>query len=542
MDAHDVYVGLDLGTSALKAVAADESGAIVATARADYPTARPEAGASEQSPHDWMTAARLAIAELQRAVDPDRWRGMGLSGMIPTLVLADAEGRVLAPAITWEDARAEPFGDALRDAVGAAELYRRTGQWLDGRYLLPMAVRLAVLDRLPTDATSLLGAKDWLLGQLTGHYVTDPSTATGTGGYHLATGEFDDDVLAAADELAGRALPRPAPVRASTTTYPLLAQVAADLGLPVGLPVAVGAADSVSAVLGLGVREVGDVVHLAGTSTVIIGVSDVLHVDAEHRFLVTPLAIEGYGFEMDLLATGSGMAWLGRLLGVAAGISPESGTAVDVGGPSTAGWVTPVRSPGGAGVAGGGGLVAGVSRAAAVAALAGGVAPDAPGVPVFLPYVAPGEQGALWDASLTGEVHGLTMRTRPADIARAFRNGLVVESRRCLEVLAHVVPRLGDVHAAGQGVDAPLQADLADATGRTVHACGDETAAHSAYGAAVVAATACDANDFIVTHIAHGASVASDPSRSQTWSEIASRHDAARARQVTSAIMGRNAT
>ena len=158
MDAHDVYVGLDLGTSALKAVAADESGAIVATARADYPTARPEAGASEQSPHDWMTAARLAIAELQRAVDPDLWRGMGLSGMIPTLVLAAAEGRVLAPAITWEDARAEPFGDALRDAVGADELYRRTGQWLDGRYLLPMAVRLAVLDRLPTDATSLLGA------------------------------------------------------------------------------------------------------------------------------------------------------------------------------------------------------------------------------------------------------------------------------------------------------------------------------------------------------------------------------------------------
>ena len=61
MDAHDVYVGLDLGTSALKAVAADASGTIVATARADYPTARPETGASEQSPHDWMTAARLDL-------------------------------------------------------------------------------------------------------------------------------------------------------------------------------------------------------------------------------------------------------------------------------------------------------------------------------------------------------------------------------------------------------------------------------------------------------------------------------------------------
>ena len=528
MDLSDVYVGLDLGTSALKAVAVAADGAILAAARADYPTARPEAGASEQSPHDWMTALRVAVADLLKVVDPLRWKGIGLSGMIPTLVVADAGGRVLAPAITWEDARAEAQGDALREAVGADPLYQRTGQWLDGRYLLPMAIRLATLDRLPGEATSLLGAKDWLLGQLTGHYVTDPSTATGTGCYDLAAGTSSDDVLAHADALAGRTLPRPAAVRPSTTTYPLLAEVAADLGLPHGLPVAVGAADSVCAVLGLGVHQPGDVVHLAGTSTVILGVGDELHLDEAHRYLVTPLALEGWGFEMDLLATGSGMAWLGRLLGVAAVAATEPDAADELAPPAPVISTGVLGSPGTASVSR---VVSGTSRAAGVAALASGVPPEHPDVPVFLPYVAPGEQGALWDPGLTGEVHGLTMRTRPADLARAFRNGLVVESRRCLAVLADVVPRLGDVHAAGQGVDRSQQHDLADASGRAVHACGDEHAAHSAYGAAAIAATACGATGFTVAHVAGSATVVSDPARATVWTDLALRHDEARARR-----------
>jgi hypothetical protein len=66
-----------------------------------------------------------------------------------------------------------------------------------------------------------------------------------------------------------------------------------------------------------------------------------------------------------------------------------------------------------------------------------------------------------------------------------------------------------------------------------VHACGDETAAHSAYGAAVIAATVCGAPDFVVAHIAGGASVAPNPTRASAWSDIAQRHDAARARQAT---------
>ena len=485
-----VWVGLDLGTSGLKAVALGPRGDVVASARTDYSTARPEVGASEQSTDDWWAAVSTAVSALAAAVDPSHWAAIGLSAMIPTLVLADDGGSAYGPAITWEDARSEDEGDALREAYGPEALARLTGQWVDGRYLLPMAMRLASTGGVSASATSLLGAKDWLLQRLTGIVATDPSTATGTGCFDLATGDYDPAVLAAADALAGRALPRPAPVVASTQTYPLREDVARELGLPVGLPVAVGAADSVCGVLGLGVDAPGDVVIIAGTSTVILGLSDDLALDDEHRFLVTPLALDGYGLEMDLLATGSGLAWLATLLGVA--------------------------------------------DASAVQALAQTEDPADDDVPTFLPYVAPGEQGALWDPMLTGALDGLTVRTTPAHLARAFASGLVCETRRCLGVLDEKTPRRGVVHFSGQGVDAAALRELADASGREVHACGGAVP-HSAAGAAAIAAIACGAGGsstaYSVAHVVAGPSVSPRPERAALWADLAARHDAALARQ-----------
>ena len=72
-----------------------------------------------------------------------RWRAIGLSGMIPTLVTLGPDGQPNGPAITWQDCRADDLGDEFRERCGAAELYRLTGQWVDGRYLLPMFGRIA---------------------------------------------------------------------------------------------------------------------------------------------------------------------------------------------------------------------------------------------------------------------------------------------------------------------------------------------------------------------------------------------------------------
>ena len=108
-----VVLGLDLGTSAIKVVAVDHDGMVVASARCGYPTARPEPAAAEQDPQDWWRAMATALDEIARAVEPQRWVGVGLSAMLPTLVELDGAGIARRPAITWEDARATTQADAL---------------------------------------------------------------------------------------------------------------------------------------------------------------------------------------------------------------------------------------------------------------------------------------------------------------------------------------------------------------------------------------------------------------------------------------------
>jgi xylulokinase len=474
-------VGLDLGTSGMKAVALDESGHVVARAQAGYPTARPEAGASEQDPAAWI-AAVVAIAEQVRAAtDNARWAVIGLSGMIPTAVIVDAEGQHLGPAITWEDARAEPDGDALRDAVGSTAMYLRTGQWVDGRYLLPMFARLARVESDRVAASRrLLGAKDYLFAWLTGEYVTDPSTATGFGCYDLSTGTWNAEIVTVARSLAGASLDLP-DVRPSISTTPLVPVAAAALGLQPGIPVCLGAADSVLGAFGLGVREPGDVAYVGGTSTIVLGVADHVILDDAHRFLVTPLVHpDRWGLEMDLLATGSAFRWLAGLL----------------------------RQPD-------------ESALLALAAASSAIEP-----PVFLPFVAPGEQGALWDPNLTGVLQGLNLASSAADIARALVNGVILESRRCLMVLEDNGFERGPLRVSGGSASDPwFRQQLADASGRRVVAGGGSDTDRSAAGAASIAAEAIGWAPAVLDPARDSSDA--DPGRAADWASSAARHEAA---------------
>ncbi|MDA8291271.1 MAG: FGGY family carbohydrate kinase, partial [Actinomycetota bacterium] len=229
-------VGLDLGTSGMKGVALDGSGRVAARAQCGYPTSRPEPGASEQDPGDWLRATASVLGELASACDPRGWAGIGLSGMIPTLVAADARGEAIGAAVTWEDARADSFATSLEDAVGARALFEVTGQRVDGRYLVPMLLRLLEeargRGRTERPVATIRSAKDHLFAWLTGDLATDPSTATGFGCYDLLGETWSAPVTEAAAALAGGALPELPPIVASTTWSPLQASRAAALGLP----------------------------------------------------------------------------------------------------------------------------------------------------------------------------------------------------------------------------------------------------------------------------------------------------------------------
>jgi xylulokinase len=495
-----VYAGLDLGTSGCKGVLVTADGRVCARAAARYPTSRPEPGSAEQDPGDWFTAVTWVTLRLAQTVAAERWQAIGLSAMLPTLVLTDGTGAAatpggagapssrhrlepLGPAVTWEDGRAEAAGTAFREGLGGDALYRRTGQWVDGRYLIPMVLRLAAQEPERVSAARyLLGAKDYLFGVLTGEPLTDPSTAAGFGCYDLAEGAW----IAAA---VPPGLPRLPEIAPSTTARPLLPGPASALGLVPGTPVVLGGADSALGALGLGLTAPGQVAYIAGTSTVILALSDTLVLDSAHRYLVTPMAgLDGWGLEMDLLATGSSHAWLA-------------------------------------------GLLAGGDQAA-LAKLADAADPDA--APIFLPFLLPGEQGARWDPDLAGALSGLHLGHGPGDLARGLRNGIVSESRHCLAVLAAAAGR-GEILLAGGGALAPsLAADLADATGRAVHPPDPSLTDSSAVGAAIVAAAGAAGQVVAVHQDEERTGVTPDPARFSWWERQAARHEAAVAGLISS--------
>jgi xylulokinase len=414
-------LGIDLGTSAVKAVVLDATGAVLASGESAFPTILDEPGQAEQETGDWLAAARAAIAEMGRQLGGG-WRAriaaIGLAGQLPTLVCL-GPAAPLGPAIAWCDSRADAWTAGRLDEACRAALYRRTGMPIDGRYLGPM-YRFHRHDSR-AGLRRILSAKDYLCYALTGRIVTDPSTAAGYGVYGLDG--VVDPALCALWDLDPALLPEIRP--AASAAGPLSPAGAAHIGLPQGVPVAVGAADSVAGALALsgGRLEEGLVGLIMGSSTIVIDAVRSPHLDPERRYLLTPHAEPGwFGREMDLLATGSGHDWLARVLG----------------------WGDEE-----------------IDRRAASST------PGAHGL-FFAPYLAGGEQGALWDPTLSGMLHGLRLHHGAADIARAFLEGVQFEIRRCLEVLAETTP-VQRVVLAGHMTENPSSLQmLADILGRPV--------------------------------------------------------------------------
>ena len=445
-------LGLDLGTSAVKAVVLDAGGTELAVATGAFPTVSVQPGQAEQDPAEWLAAVAETASSLDAVLGGrlpgwrDRIAAVGLAGQLPTLVCS-AHGRPLGRAVTWKDARADAWASQAIDPSERRRLYERTGMPIDGRYLGPM-FRYHWVERA-AEVEDVLSAKDFLCCALTGQRVTDPSTAVGYAAFELATGAFSDE-LCERWRLPARTLPavRPAHALAGTLTE----AGGRLLGLGSRVPVTVGAADSVAGAYAMAGLATGVVCITMGSSTIILDAIRERCLDPGSRYLLTPHVEPGwYGREMDLLATGSGYAWLTALFGFADG---ELET-----------------------------------RAAAVP-------PGARGV-TFTPYLAGGEQGALWDPTLCGSIRGLRLAHGADDIARAFVEGVAFEIRRCLDVLAETAP-IERVVVSGHIVDraGSLQM-LADVLARPVQPCrlASTAAVGAALGARVLAglATAADA-------------------------------------------------
>jgi len=244
-------LGIDLGTSGVKVLAASRDGRVLGRAAAACQVRVPVAGRAETEPEDWWTATRSAVhAALAEAGDVTI-TGLAVAGQMHGVVLVDDRGAALRPAILWLDQRAaaEAAGYAGLPCAYTAVLGNRPSPGMAGPVLCWLAAHEPHTLRASWWA---LQPKDWLRLRLTGRAATDPTDASGTLLFDLERDDWAVDLVKLLG-LPGELLPPVLP--SAAVAGPLLPGPAADLGLPPGIPVTVGAANTAAALHAVGLRE-----------------------------------------------------------------------------------------------------------------------------------------------------------------------------------------------------------------------------------------------------------------------------------------------
>ncbi|MCS7194035.1 MAG: xylulokinase [Meiothermus sp.] len=267
-------LGLDLGTSGLKAVALDEQGRKVAEAKATYPLHTPRPGWTEQEPQDWLRAAREALKALREKLGGAEVVGLGLSGQMHGAVFLDRAGQPLAPAPLWNDQRTAEEVAQIEAALPQRELIRRTGNPAVTGFQLPKLLWLRNHSpELFRRLYKVLLPKDYLAFALTGAWASEYSDASGVGALNLAEKRWDSEILHSLGLEEGL-FPELGPSERVVGT--LQPEWARETGLPAGLPVVAGAGDNAAAALGLGVSR-----HRKGVGSVSLGTSGVIFIPLE---------------------------------------------------------------------------------------------------------------------------------------------------------------------------------------------------------------------------------------------------------------------
>jgi xylulokinase len=385
-----LLVGLDLGTSALKAGLYTTAGEQLALQHEPYPLYAPQPGWAEQAPEDWWEAAVRALNALGRAAEASGGEisAIGLCGQCPGHVLVDANGESLGRALIWRDRRAVEQAGWLASQITLEQARRWTGTDGLGDVALPPARLLWLKAHQPQawqHTRAILQPKDYLALRLTGELATDLNSA-----FCLAnpgTGRYEPEYFAALDIPLDR-MPRLLSPRGEVGR--ITAVAAAATGLRSGLPVVTGTIDAFCDLLGSGAVRPGQAVDVAGTSEMIALATD--HPAAAEGVYAAALDQE-INFVCGPTQTGGeAIRWLAR------GFYPE--------------W-------------------AGMINFAALEAEASTVPPGSQGL-IFLPYLE-GERAPIWDAQARAAWVGLTSLHTRAHCARAVYEGVAFSMRHVLE-------------------------------------------------------------------------------------------------------------
>lgn len=307
------YIGIDIGTSSLKAILVDDAETLLAQASQPLATHNPHPLWSEQDPSDWWLALEQAFHRLRKEA-PQAWQSvsaLGLSGQMHGAVLTDADDRLIRPAILWNDGRARAEAQALNEAV--PDLGEIAGVPAMVGFTAPKLLWLARHE--PQNFARIARIflpKDYMRWRLTGAPATDMTDASGTLWLDVARRQWSQKVIAATG-----IRPDQLPMLAEGTdpAGTLDAGIARAWGLPPTVAVAIGTGDTAAAAIGLGAVEDGDGFISLGTSALYFVASDRHRPHPETHVHAFAHALPGRWFQTAAILNGAGLLdWLARLL------------------------------------------------------------------------------------------------------------------------------------------------------------------------------------------------------------------------------------
>jgi xylulokinase len=418
----EYVIGIDLGTSSVKALLVDRDGHVIGEASESYPLIQPKSGYSEQDPEEWVAQSLNALRRLieESGVEPADVKGISFSGQMHGLVLLDSEHKVLRNAILWNDTRTTRQCREIEATLGEHLLAVTRNPALEGFTLPKMLWVRQHEPELFAKAALFLLPKDYLRYRLTGELGMDYSDAAGTLLLDVAGRRWSSEVLKAF-ELDESLCPK----LIASTEYvgTLLPEMAERSGLLSTVQVFGGGADNACGATGAGILGAGETLCSIGTSGVILSyeeTADAYYAGQVHFFNhAEPDAFYAMGVT---LAAGSSLSWYRDTF-------------------------TPGRS-----------FDELLAEAGDIEAGAGGL--------LFTPYLS-GERTPHADSSIRGSFVGIDLRHSKGHFTRAVLEGITFSLRESIEILRSAGKKIEKIVSIGGGARSELwlqiQADIFNA-------------------------------------------------------------------------------
>ena len=416
----EVFLGIDLGTSCVKAAFLDGNGEIKGLGSADINLSLPEPGFAEQDPREWWDGARIAIAQAAEQCRGAGIKGVGISGQMCGSVLLDKEGNLIDQCIIWLDQRAERENEEVKNILGMDTILDVTANYPLVSLWTPKLLWLrrhkpAVYGKI----AHVLFPKDYLKWKLTGVLDIDVTDAPATGLFNTAKRTWEDDIFTKLD-IDRSFVPAGASESTDIIGY-VTAEAAEFLGIPKGIPVVGGGGDQMCGACGLGVVDTGIVSSTIGTSGCVFSYSPHCVIDRKPRALLSYChSVPGSWcvFGCTLMSGGS-LRWLRDTMMPGAGYDEMT-------------------------------------------ALAEKAQPGSEGL-VFLPYLN-GERTPHPDPNARGVFFGLSARHGRGELIRSVMEGVAYSLCDTVGILREQNVPVSEIRAAGGGAVSPLwrqiQADI----------------------------------------------------------------------------------